>query len=112
MSTPVDLTNIHSITEGDRAMEKELFEQFFKSFDEAFGLLESACGQKENAAWRSNAHALKGISLNVGGTELGRLCTQAQESYLAPPDEKKAILESIRAEYIDVRTFLLQQCAA
>lgn len=106
---PVDLTNIHSVTEGDKDMERELFNQFFESFDRLFGVLETSREEKDNAVWRSNAHALKGISLNVGGMELARLCKDAQEGYLLPTADKTSLLASIKVEYAEVHAFL-QSC--
>ena len=58
--------------------------------------------------WRRQAHALKGMSLNLGATKLGNLCDKGQDSPLAPPAEKNELLKNIRAEYEEVRQFLVK----
>ena len=106
MSAPVDLTDLREMTEGDEEMEKELFEEFFSSAEECITALEDNCVSGENESWRTNAHALKGTSINLGAATLGDLCKQAQDSHGADEGEKKALLESIRAEYALVKDYL------
>lgn len=109
MTAPVDFTNLRSITEGDRDMEKALFEQFFLSFEDALNVLEHACEGNMSSAWRSGAHALKGTSVNLGAMALGELCCKAQDEFEAAPSEKSRMLDGIKKEYANVREFLLKE---
>ena len=104
---PVDLTNLRSMTDADRGMEKALFEEFFISFEAGINTLQTNIGESASEAWRKEAHALKGIALNLGAEQLGALCKQAQEELHASAGDKDELLKKIRAEYEQVRQFLL-----
>jgi len=106
MNAPVDLTNLRSMTDGDKDMEKELFKEFYTSFEAGLNLLKTSCTDTASETWRGQAHALKGIALNLGAETLGTLCKTAQESYIIPEAPKLKMLENIRAEYERVKVFL------
>lgn len=108
MNAPVDLTNLRSMTDGDGEMEKALFEEFFSSFEAGIASLQTNIGDVAAETWRKEAHALKGIALNLGAMELGGLCKKAQEEPHANANAKGRLLENIRAEYERVRQFLLK----
>jgi HPt (histidine-containing phosphotransfer) domain-containing protein len=107
MNAPVDLTNLRSMTDGDREMEKALFEEFFSSFEAGIASLQANIGAAAAEAWRKEAHALKGIALNLGAMELGELCKKGQDEPGADVTAKEALLKTIQAEYDKVRQFLL-----
>jgi len=92
---PVDLTNLRSMTDGDAEMEKALFEEFFSSFEAGMASLQKNIGDAE--AWEKEAHALKGVALNLGAMELGGLCKKAQEEPHADAGTKSGLLNSIQA---------------
>ncbi len=106
MADAVNLTNLREMTEGDVEMEKALFEEFCSSAETCIAALEANCADGENEVWRSNAHALKGTSLNLGAEKLGVLCKQAQEGCAASQAEKQTMLSGIKTEYAEVKTFL------
>ncbi|MEQ1706134.1 MAG: hypothetical protein ABL867_09225, partial [Rickettsiales bacterium] len=66
MADPVDLDNLRSMTDGDAEMEKILFEEFFSCFDTAIINMQNNYGEDNREEWRKDAHALKGISMNLG----------------------------------------------
>jgi HPt (histidine-containing phosphotransfer) domain-containing protein len=99
MTNPVDLTDLRSMTDGDRDLEISLFQEFFSSCETSINLLYANCSIGQNEIWRSSAHALKGVSLNLGAKKLGDLCKKAQDNPSASEDEKKILLEEILAEY-------------
>lgn len=103
---PVDLTNLHDMTDGDVELEKELFKEFYRSSEETIGVLEKNCTDGENETWRASAHALKGSVYNLGAAALGELCKKAQESHTASKDEKKKLLDAIKQEYAQVELYL------
>lgn len=106
MSKPVDLENLRSMTDGDADMEKVLFEEFFSCFDTAMVNMQDSCSEDKAESWRKDAHALKGISMNLGANHLGELCKKAQDEYTASTDSKNTMLKNIQDEYAVVREFI------
>lgn len=106
MTAPVDLTNLRDMTDGDTAMEKELFKEFISSFEAGLDVLTASCGDGAAETWRSKVHALKGIALNLGAERLGALCKDGQDKHLAGADTKRALLKDIQDEYQKVKLFL------
>ena len=108
MTSPaVDLSNLREMTQGDVALEKELFSTFISESQLLIeGLIRSAGDPAAVEEWRRNAHACKGISRNLGADRLGDLCYEAQTKFEAGPEEKAALLQQIRAEYAEVIAFL------
>lgn len=112
MTSPVDLTNLRSMTDGDKEMEQALFEEFFTSFEAGLDVLKANCADSAAETWRKQAHALKGIALNLGAAQLGELCKKAQESHTTPEQEKTVLLGNIHAEYERVKGFLAKLTTA
>jgi HPt (histidine-containing phosphotransfer) domain-containing protein len=106
MEPPVDLTNLHSMTDNDTELEKALFEEFFSSFEKGMSSMQANCSKATAGTWRSDAHALKGIALNLGAAALGNLCKIAQDKSEADEGAKQEILKNITAEYGRVEEFL------
>lgn len=106
MSEPVNLDNLHEMTGGDKDLEQELFQVFISSSDKCLSELKTntATGQEEE--WRVQAHAWKGMSLNLGAEALGNLCATAQTEYLIAEDKKLQMLAQIEEEYTRVKEFL------
>lgn len=106
MTEPVDLTDLREMTEGDAEMEKELFEEFFSSSEECIATMEANCADGINEPFRAGAHALKGTAINLGATRLSELCKTAQESHAVSAEEKKGLVDGIKNEYSQVKSFL------
>lgn len=106
MVNPVDLTDLRSMTDGDKNMELALFAEFYSSSEAAFDKMAANCTDGQNETWRSNAHAIKGSAYNIGAKALGDLCKQAQENSTASGSDKQALMEKIKAEYAAVKTYL------
>ncbi len=106
MTDSVNLENLHDMTGGDKELEKELFEVFFTSSEDCLNALKANQSAGQEETWRTQAHAWKGMSLNLGAEPLGQLCAQAQMNHLAPPEEKARMLAGIEEEYQKVKTFL------
>ncbi len=107
MEEPVDLTNFRGMTGGDTAMEQELFREFLSSFEKGLKSLQENIAPTMADVWHLHAHSLRGTSLNLGAKKLGDLCKKAQNDDRAPVEAKNTMLENIRAEYEQVRQFLL-----
>lgn len=106
MTDSVNLDNLHEMTGGDVDLEKELFEVFLTSSDECFQKLSTTTGAGQEEEWRTNAHAWKGMSLNLGAEILGKLCAKAQLENLLPTDKKLELLAEIEAEFDRVKKYL------
>lgn len=102
----IDLTDLRSITDGDKDIELALFAEFYSSSEESIADLQRACNTDNHENWRAIAHALKGTAYNLGAKSLGDLCQHAQAHPNAPPSEKQALLEKIKAEYATAKTYL------
>ncbi len=106
MNAHVDLTNLRSMTDGDKEMEEALFEEFLSSFELGMKTLAANTNEGISETWRKEAHALKGIALSLGANNLGTLCKIAQDGYQTNSEAKHKILEDIEAEYEQVKLFL------
>lgn len=102
----VDLTNLIEMIGDDIDMQRELFSEFISSFENGLKMLEANSSQDNKEIWRTQAHAMKGISFNLGAEKLGELCKQAQESKEALAEEKAEMLNAIDHEYQAVKIFL------
>jgi HPt (histidine-containing phosphotransfer) domain-containing protein len=102
MNAPVDLTTLRRITEGDTALETELFKVFLRSARECIAALHFHCQSGDDEGWRRHAHAFKGISYGIGALKLGDLCLQAQEGFQDLHLKKYQYLSAIEAEYSEV----------
>jgi HPt (histidine-containing phosphotransfer) domain-containing protein len=105
-TAPVNLDNLREITGGDTEIEQELFRIFLESSAECLTALAVNCGADQTEAWRKQAHALKGISYNLGAQALGDLCKMAQDEPTMSAPDKQALLTAIRQEYAQVAKFL------
>ncbi len=99
---PVNLDNLRAITGGDAALESELFRSFLTSAEECLAGLRTASAENNEAAWKAQAHALKGVCFNVGAGPLAELCKAAQNDYRALPEEKQKMLQAIESEWLRV----------
>ncbi len=106
MSEPVDLTNLRSMTDGDTQMERELFEEFDRVFQEGIAALRGLMQSHQQEEWRKQAHALKGVAVNLGAQQLGETCKLAQEQHCVDQATKSIILCSIETDYAGVNEFL------
>ena len=109
MNKHVNFENLREITEGDVELEKELCQMFMTTAEEAIALLRNSCAVNDSAAWRRQAHALKGISLNLGAQPLGVLCYNAQLNSKMPQANKEDLLSLIESEYGEVKMILEQE---
>ncbi len=106
MTNPVDLENLRDMTGGDLALERELFDVYLTSSEACLALLHASKAAGGEEAWRAQAHAWKGMSLNLGADALGKLCAEAQTSHLAPPEKKDELLKALEEEFARVKAFL------
>ncbi|MFA6280482.1 MAG: Hpt domain-containing protein [Bdellovibrionales bacterium] len=106
MTDSVNLENLREMTGGDKDLEKELFDVFITSSDDCLNSLKANLDAGNEETWRTQAHAWKGMSLNLGAGTLGTLCAEAQMNHIAPQDEKEKLLAAIEAEYEKVKTYL------
>jgi HPt (histidine-containing phosphotransfer) domain-containing protein len=110
VSEHINFDNLREMTDGDAQVEQELFQVFIDTAEECLDLMRSSCESDDREIWRTQAHALKGISLNLGAEPLGILCHHAQLSFNSPPSDKVELLKVIVAEYNNVKAELRESC--
>ncbi|MGE4314226.1 MAG: Hpt domain-containing protein [Pseudobdellovibrionaceae bacterium] len=96
LPTILDLTQFRDITENDRELEADLFNEFIKDSSNLVEELHTTLEQDERPAFRKAAHALKGISLNLGARHLADLAFQAQQNFEGPSDDLQNLFHQIR----------------
>ncbi len=106
MSETVNLENLREMTGGDPDLEKELFSVYLQGSEDCLTAMQASTGGGQEETWRAQAHAWKGMSLNLGAAALGALCAQAQMNPQASEADKKALLAQITDEYAKVKAFL------
>jgi HPt (histidine-containing phosphotransfer) domain-containing protein len=106
MSPPVNLTNLREITGGDHEIEQELFVVFLESAQVCLKGLRDSLADTDHVIWRKQAHALKGISYNLGAQLLGDLCKMAQDDSTTSQEQKTQLLTAIEGEYGLVESYL------
>ena len=106
MTNSVDLTNLRSMTDGDKDLELVLFQEFYTSTETIIQTMSENCTNGNNETWRASAHSLKGMAYNLGAHPLGDLCKKAQDSPDASDKDKEALLNLIKDEYVKVKIFL------
>ena len=106
MDKIVDLTHLEEMTDNDKVLMKELFEEFDLSGKQTIEQLEESLISGNIETWRSAAHALKGVTLNLGANSLAVLCKIAQERFEDSTAEKAKMLIEIKAAFIQAQDFL------
>ena len=110
ISSPVDLTNLRAIIDGDVELEQELFDDYVNGVEEAIGILEVQYDNADGKIWKEKSHFLKGISRNLGAARMAEICALSEEMYDASQKEKTKILQDIENEYRIVKEHLLNEC--
>ena len=106
MTGPVNLDNLREMTGGDETVERELFNVFLDSSNKCLTALQASTTAGQEETWQTEAHAWKGMSLNLGAEKLGELCACAQMNNRASPEEKARMLNEISQEYDKVKQYL------
>ncbi len=105
----IDFAHLESFTDGDRAVEQELFVLFFEESYLALNRLEKACNNHDDNEWRSAAHKFKGASGNLGAQKLFALCAEAEFGFTASKEQKHKYLTAIHIEHENVQRQLEQR---
>jgi hypothetical protein len=105
MTDPVDLTNLRAMIDNDRALEQELIIEFFRAADASLATLAGSTDAQACQPWYHAAHALKGISLNLGALAFGEAAMRAQEKSDASREEKRLLLSDLNAKYEVLKRF-------
>ncbi|MFK7838705.1 MAG: Hpt domain-containing protein [Bdellovibrionales bacterium] len=105
----MDLTNLRDITDGDAAIEADLFQEFIQSSLRLIDALKNSQDEGSHDAWYDTAHSLKGIAINLGAIRLSDLAADAENSRDQTEGYKAGLLQSISAEHEKVLNFLQSQ---
>jgi len=105
MST-LDLTNLRTMTGGDKALEQMLFQTFITSSTGNIREMQKAMQNGDAEGWKKNAHSLKGAAQNLGAGDLAALALKAEQG---KADE--AALKEVIAAFEAVRDLLAKESA-
>ena len=106
----VDLSQLRTFTDGDKAVEKELIQLFMQQSEENMQVLEKSKAEGDSKAWKESAHALKGESGAMGAETLRKLCEQAQNLDPFTTKGQLELFEQIKREYECVKKVLESVC--
>ena len=109
MDAPINFDNLHALTGQDPALERDLFQLFDDSARDRVQVMSACLADNDQAGWKNAAHALKGISFNLGADSLAQLCARAET--ISAVTEKQALLEQINAAIEAVRAVLVAEIA-
>ena len=79
----MDFTRIRDASDGDTEFEQELFTAYVGDCAERIGRLHAALAAQDAAAFRREAHTIKGSSANVGTTRLQEFARAIEEAEVA-----------------------------
>lgn len=95
----LDRLRLRDLTDGDAEFERELLETFVASARVLMAEVRAGLMARDAAGVAKDAHALKGVSLNVGATSLAKFASEleiaARTGIVEPID---ATLEQMRSE--------------
>lgn len=109
MQAPVNFDNLRDITGGDTEQEASLFASFLTTAHHCMENLRAAFAAADEVGWRHQAHAFKGVCMNMGAGHLSELCGQAQMDWRASTEEKSITLQNIENEYTRVQKAVAEQ---
>ena len=111
MARHIDMDHFRSLTGGDALLEGELFDIFIESATQCLEGLRCALLLEDHERWGQHAHALKGISLNLGAEWMAEYGREAQAGKLASRSEKEGMVKKISEELgvvqAEISSFLL-----
>src|SRR5687768_10587816 len=95
----IDRLRLRDLTDGDTEFERELLEAFVASARVLMAELRAGLMARNAAAIAKEAHALKGVSLNVGATSLAKFAAEIDMAARAGKvDPIDVTLEQLRSE--------------
>jgi HPt (histidine-containing phosphotransfer) domain-containing protein len=101
----LDLSYLHSLTDGDLEADKELTGIFIKQADANLQTLSDNCRGGTHVNWQETAHKLKGSAASMGALVLSRFCDEAQR-ISDSADVRSEYLTKIEREYDTVKACL------
>lgn len=102
----LNLKQLDMVTDGDKALQKQLLEMFILQSEKNLAALEEHSVDGASKEWVEAAHMLKGSAGNIGATALQRLCAQAQRLNSASAQERKSLHQHISEAYSE----MLKEC--
>lgn len=95
----LDRARLRDLTDGDAEFERELLETFVASARVLLAELRAGLVSRNAVAVAKEAHALKGVSLNVGATSMAKFAAELEMSARAGKVEPIDVtLEQMRSE--------------
>jgi HPt (histidine-containing phosphotransfer) domain-containing protein len=107
--TTIDFDYLHTITDGDVTLEKELFGLFFSTAERCFGVMLASLQDKTIEGWKLSAHELKGAASGLGIFGFSELCREAEHLQADQFAQKEEIYQKLADCFSEVRKQLEQK---
>ena len=104
MERELELGAFKEITGNDEEIEKVLFQSFFECANQCFKDLAGSLG-KDDELWKSAAHALRGICLNIGANKLADMAKEAEHNPNVANDDKQALYNTMTESYKNIHLY-------
>ncbi len=110
---PLDLEQLHQISENDTEFEIEVLQVFIEDVSQRLAIIRESCLSGDRAALMAEAHHVKGSSSNVGALLIRDLAAQVEQlgkSYdLAQVSEKiDNLIDQILVSISQVEDFIIE----
>lgn len=99
MTVHLDRDHLNDIMGDDLDAQKDLMSSFLKCADICLANLERALSETDQKKWREELHTLKGMSLNIGATQLSEESINAGKFHEDSFDKKRDCFKKIKASY-------------
>ena len=102
---PINLEKLREVTEGDAALERQLFMLYFDTAERCLASLKTQIHVDDGATWKNAAHELKGASANIQAGKIAELC-KFSEHLPADEEERERTCQLIEEGLAEIRAFL------
>ncbi len=103
MITALDMARLREITDGDAALERQLFALFMETADRLIALLAMQLPDT-TGKWQQTVHQLKGACANMHVAVMWQLCQELEK--LHGESERSDKLEELKKAYAVLRSEL------
>ena len=107
----IDLKHLHSLTDGEPELEKNLFTLFLHTTEKCLSTLAAAAQEREDIAWRHALHELRGAASGLGANQIAFECKTAEMLQGRDADRRRESLKKIEKEVSVVRAYCSQKYA-
>lgn len=102
----LDLSNIRSLSDNDRAIEQEFAQVFYDQAIQHITALRTHCVDGTSDPWKEAAHSLKGGAATIGALQLHAIASKAQYMHDANSHTRQSVLQELEQTFFETCTAL------